>query len=129
MCECVSQTIPILFLVTRYPTLNWVSQTLTPPKDMATSNATFITVDEFKTLHGISKLILCFDPEKDTHSIRLEGTRSYFRVDGKLITADHKLDRTCDMAIRIEEDGDAANLDDCCLVKVKPSTLEETDEL
>lgn len=98
---------------------------------MAKTSATFSSVADFKALHGVNKLHLCYNPESGKFSLRLDENRVYIRIDMALILnpelgAKATIDTTQDMSILCDDESEGLNLDSVCLVAVKASTLEAT---
>jgi len=96
---------------------------------MAKNAVTFVKIADFKALHGVNKLNLCFNPEKNTFSLRLDNSRDYIKIDRTLVLSSngtHRIDTSVDMSILCDDDSQGSNLDACCLVKVSPSQLTDT---
>ena len=98
---------------------------------MSKKSATFLTVADFKALHGINRLNLCYNPELSKFSLRLDDSRVYIRIDSALVLnpelgARATIDTTQDMSILCDDESQGMNLDSVCLVAVSPSTVELT---
>lgn len=98
---------------------------------MAKIPVTFSSVADFKALHGVNKLHLFYNPDTDKFSLRLDENRVYIRIEADLVLnpelgAKATIDSTATMSVLCDDDSQGLNLDAVCVVKVKPSTLEDT---
>lgn len=103
---------------------------------MKTQNsATFMEVSEWKTLLGIQKMHLMFNPETEKFCLSLDNTRRYIRIDNKLVIVNNvdksksKINKAQEIAILIDEGSDPSDLDAICLVAVKATILLDCDSI
>ena len=82
--------------------------------------ATFLTLKQFGELHLVKSLDI-----KPNHKTK----KIFASVDGQVMKVQQDIDTTQPMSILVEDDGDPANLNDCCLVNYTPTETIATVQL
>ena len=81
---------------------------------------TFVTLKQFSEIHLVKSLEIKRNPSTG---------KLFATVDGTPMKCEQEIDLSMPMTILVEEDGDASNLDDCCLINYTPTEVVGTVQL